>query len=123
MPVIRTSDAVPFETHGSRFVSYVSPSRSGSQLCAWRLDVPAGLRGVPHRPTSEEVLLVLHGALEVDIEGERSLVAGGDVVVVPSGSELQVSGGPEGAAVWVTTTAGLQARMADGSIFSPPWAH
>ncbi len=65
MPVIHATDAAPFETHGSRFLSYVSPSRGSSQLCAWQLTVPADLHGVAHRPTREEVLLVLTGELNV----------------------------------------------------------
>lgn len=69
MPVIRPADAVPFETHGSRFLSYVSPSRGSSQLCAWQLSVPADLQGVAHRPSREEVLLVLDGELHVTLDG------------------------------------------------------
>lgn len=34
MPVIRSTESVIFETHGSSFNSYVAPSRGSSQLCA-----------------------------------------------------------------------------------------
>jgi len=40
MPVFHQADAVPYETHGSRFRSYVAPSRGSEQLCAWQLTVP-----------------------------------------------------------------------------------
>jgi quercetin dioxygenase-like cupin family protein len=122
VPVIPAADAVPFETHGSRFSSYVSPSRGSSQLCGWRLDVPAGLQGAAHRPTREELLLVLEGGLEVTLDGERTTAGPGDVVLVPAGAEFRVDGGPAGAAAWVSTTAGLEAVLADGSTISPPWA-
>jgi len=122
MPIIRPNDAALFETHGSRFWSYVSPSRGSSQLCAWRLDVPAGLEGVAHRPNREEVLLVLDGELQVSVDGDSSDAAAGDVVVVPADSELRVDGGGLDASVWVTTTPGIEAVMADGSLMSPPWA-
>lgn len=122
MPVVRPADATLFETHGSSFSSYVAPFRGSSQLCAWRLDVPAGLEGVPHRPSREEVLLVLDGELHVTLDGERTKVRPGEVVLVPVGSELCVDGGPTGASAWVTTTPGLEAVTANGSRITPPWA-
>jgi quercetin dioxygenase-like cupin family protein len=122
MPVVRPADAVPFETHGSRFLSYVSPSRGSRELCAWQLSVPADLRGVAHRPTREEVLLVLDGELQITLDGEGSALHPGDAVLVPAGSELRVDAGPQGASAWVTTTPGLEAVTADGGRISPPWA-
>lgn len=122
MPVVRPAEAVPFETHGSRFLSYVSPSRGSNQLCAWQLTIPAGLRGVAHRPSREEVLLVLDGELQVTLDGLHSALHAGDVVLVPAGSELQVDAGPDGASAWVTTTPGLEAVTADGTRITPPWA-
>lgn len=122
MPVIHPADAVPFETHGSRFLSYVSPSKGSSQLCAWQLTVPANLRGVAHRPSREEVLLVLDGELRVILDGDSSALHRGDAVLVAAGSELRVDAGPTGATAWVTTTPGLEAVTADGSRITPPWA-
>jgi quercetin dioxygenase-like cupin family protein len=122
VPVVPADRAVSFETHGSRFSSYVAPSRGSSQLCAWRLDVPAGLQGAPHRPTREEVLLVLEGELHVTIDGVGSVLHSGDVALVPPHSELRVDAGPTGAAAWVTATPGLEAFLPDGSSIVPPWA-
>jgi quercetin dioxygenase-like cupin family protein len=122
VPVLRPADAVSFETHGSRFLSFVSPSKGSKQLCAWQLTVPAGLRGVAHRPTREEVLLVLDGELHVTLDGETSALGCGDVVLVPAGTELRVDAGAAGATAWVSTTPGLQAITADGTRITPPWA-
>ena len=122
MPIIRPADAVPFETHGSHFLSYVSPSKGSNQLCAWHLTVPADLRGVAHRPSREEVLLVLDGELQVTLDGQHAALHRGDAVLVPANSELRVDAGPEGASAWVTTTPGLEAVTADGTRLSPPWA-
>ena len=83
MPVIRPGEAATYEAHGSRFSSYVAPSRGSRQLCAWRLIVPAGLTGTAHRPTREEVLLVQDGDLAVSIGGQTTHLAPGDVVLVP----------------------------------------
>lgn len=113
---------MPYETHGSRFRSYVAPSRGSEQLCAWQLTVPADLQGVAHRPSREEVLLVLTGELRITLDGTTTVLHSGDVALVPAGSELRVDAGPDGATAWVTTTPGLQAVTADGTRISPPWA-
>lgn len=122
MPVFDASDAVAYELHGSSFRSYVAPSRGSRQLCAWQLTVPAESRGVAHRPTREEVLLVLTGALSVTVDGATSLLHSGDVALVPAHSELRVDAGPDGATAWVTSTPGLEAVTADGTRIRPPWA-
>jgi quercetin dioxygenase-like cupin family protein len=122
MPVLRPVDAVRHEAHGAAFHAVVAPSRGSAELCAWRLEVPPGQVGAPHRPSREEVLLVLDGDLVVTLDGEASAVGEGDVVLVPAGAELRVDGGVTVASVWVTTSPGLEAELADGSRLTPPWA-
>ena len=122
MPVVPASQPVVHEMHGATFNSYVSPSRGAQTLCAWRLDLAAGARGVPHRVSHEEVLLVLTGWLWVTLDGVPHEAGPGDVVVVPAGSELAVDCGPAASSAWVTTTAGLEAVTADGARIAPPWA-
>ncbi|MFI7544066.1 cupin domain-containing protein [Actinoplanes sp. NPDC049599] len=122
MPVIREQDAVRHELHGAAFHSYVAPSSGSRELCAWRLDVAAGTTGVPHRVNREEVLLVLTGELTATIGDNRTTVRAGEVAFVPAGALFgldNVSDAP--AAAWVTTSIGLEATLADGSLISPPW--
>jgi ethanolamine utilization protein EutQ (cupin superfamily) len=69
------------------------------------------------------VLLLLEGELTVTLDGIAAVLAAGDVVLVPAGSELRLDGGKAGATAWVTTTPGLEAVMADGSRIAPPWAN
>ena len=122
MPVVRQADAVPFEVHGSRFLSYIRATTSSSQLCAWRLEVPAQTRGMPHRPDREEILLVLDGGLTVTLEGGAETLRPGDAVLLPANGEVRIDAGAEGGAAWVTTSPGLKATMQDGTSIAPPWA-
>lgn len=122
MPVFRSTESTSFEVHGSCFNSYVAPSRGSSQLCAWRLDVPSALEGVAHRPSREEVILVLSGELRVTLDGIESHLLPGDVALVSAHSELRIDAGPHGASAWVTTTPGLEATTDDGTRIAPPWA-
>lgn len=121
MPVLKSTDAREFDMHGSRFASYLAPSRGSEQLCAWQLRVTAGTAGAEHRVSKEEVLFVTEGSLRVTLDGARSDAPAGAVVFVPAGSSLRVDGGTRDAYAWVVTTAGLQAVLADGSRLTPPW--
>ena len=122
MPIVPTRDAVIHRLHGATFTSYVAPSAGSRELCGWRLDVPPGTEGVTHRVSREEILLLLSGDLAVTLDGVPGALAAGDAALVPAGARLRVDNpGDAPAAVWVTTSVGLQAELADGSVISPPW--
>lgn len=122
MTTYSAAEGEQFRTHGNTFTSFASSARGSSQLCAWRLQVPAGLNGVPHRPSREEVLLVLQGLLRVHIDGEYADLEPGSVAVVPAGVSFCVDGGPQGGTAWVSTSSGLTAITEDGTVMAPPWA-
>jgi len=129
MPVLHAADAVVHQLHGSVFTSFASPARGSRELCAWRLEVPPGSRGVPHTISKEEILLVLSGTLRVTLDGAPASADArpadarpGDAVLVPAGAQLQVDNpGPAPAVAWVTTSVGLEATMAGGAAIRPPW--
>jgi quercetin dioxygenase-like cupin family protein len=121
MPLVTSSDAEVFEVHGARFSSYVRPSCGSDQLCAWRVDVPAGQQGAPHRPSREEVICCIAGELTITLDGAVHSLRPGDAAYVPANSEIRLDGGPSGGAAWTTTLAGMQATMSDGSQFRPAW--
>jgi quercetin dioxygenase-like cupin family protein len=122
MPVVPSMSAVVHELHGSTFRSYVNSGTGAATLRAWQLEIPGDVVGVPHRPSREEVFLLLVGSVSATIDGTQQTVGAGDVLLVPADSELTLSSGPDGATAWVTTTVGLEAVLADGTRMSPPWA-
>jgi quercetin dioxygenase-like cupin family protein len=123
MPFVPASEAVAHELHGVRFVSYANSARGSRELCAWRGELPPGAGGPPHRISREEVFLVLSGRLELTIDGESRSLEPGDAAVAPPGSSLAVRNATaEPATMWVTTSIGLEASLADGSRITPPWA-
>jgi mannose-6-phosphate isomerase-like protein (cupin superfamily) len=126
MPVIHAADAVAHDMHGSRFTSYAAPARGSTELCAWRLDVPAGSQGTAHAVSREEILFVLSGTLLVTLDSGPDEVGvpsrAGDAILVPPGSSVRIDNpGGEPASAWVTTSVGLEAVLPDGSRLSPPW--
>lgn len=121
MSLITAGAAEVFETHGTRFSSYVRPSRGSGELCAWRVDVPPALTGAPHRPTREEVIFCVEGELAITLDGTQHSLHPGDVAYVPAGTEVRLDGGRDGGAAWTTSLAGLEAVMGDGSRLRPEW--
>jgi quercetin dioxygenase-like cupin family protein len=122
MPVIHADEAVVHQLHGTSFTAYAAPTRGSTELCAWRIAVPARTEGVPHRVSREEVLYVLSGTLRATVNDQREQAAAGDVILVPAGSLFAVGNlGDEPATAWVTTTVGFRGVLPDGSWIAPPW--
>ncbi|SEO10314.1 cupin domain-containing protein [Actinacidiphila rubida] len=123
MPFTTADEAVVHEMHGARFTSYAASPLGSTELCAWRTDVRAGSSGPVHRISREEVFLVLSGAVELSLDDETRLLHAGDAAIAPAGSSVAVANPTEEpAAMWVTTSIGLHATLADGSRIAPPWA-
>ena len=124
MPFIRSSDAVTHEIHGARFVSYAAPRTGSKELAAWRGEVPPGTKAPAHTVSREEIFLVLVGELALTLDGRTERVGAGDTVIINAGSTLSVENPTDQTAItWVTTSVGLTAELADGSVLSPPWAN
>ncbi|MEU4424649.1 cupin domain-containing protein [Actinoplanes sp. NPDC024001] len=122
MPIYRSADAVQHRLHGTVFHAYASPSTGSKQLCTWRIEVAAGTTGVPHRVARDEVLILFAGRLAVTLDGAASVVEPCDVLVIPAGAEFRVDNdGPVPAEAWVTTSAGFEATLPDGTTITPPW--
>ena len=123
MPVIRSADAVLFEIHGARFRSYASSASGSKELCLWRTELPEEVTGLPHRVSGEEVFAVIEGRIQLTLDEEAHVLGPDDVAVVPAGTTLRLDNlGPGPAALWVSTSVGLEAELGDGTRMSPPWA-
>ncbi|MEU2750833.1 cupin domain-containing protein [Streptomyces collinus] len=124
MPIVRSSEAVTHEIHGVRFVSYATPNSGSKELCAWRGEIPAGLKAPAHTVSREEIFHLLDGELLITLDGRTERIAAGDAVIVNPGATLTVENPTDRTAYsWVTTSIGLEARLADGTRIAPPWAN
>ncbi|MDT7844361.1 cupin domain-containing protein [Streptomyces justiciae] len=124
MPVVHPSEAVTHEIHGARFVSFATPLSGSKELCAWRGEIPAGTKAPAHTVNREEILHLLAGELLITLDGDTHRVTAGDTVIVNPGATLSVENPTDATAVtWVTTSIGLSAELADGTVITPPWAN
>jgi|SRR3954452_25318877 quercetin dioxygenase-like cupin family protein len=123
MPVIRSTEAQVHELHGARFVSYATTLTGSKELCAWRGEIPPGTKAPAHTVSREEILHLLDGELVVTLDGLTTRVTAGDTLIVNPGAVFAVENpGDRTAVTWVTTSAGLEAELADGTRIAPPWA-
>lgn len=124
MPHLTSASARSFHVHGVDFHSYVSSAAGAAQLGAWRAEFAPGTPGQAHRMTHEEVLYLLQGSLEVEVDAAQFTARAGDVVLVPAGALFRVGNSSDDlASAWVTTSLGMAATMeADGQRLTPPWA-
>ncbi|MFF2808389.1 cupin domain-containing protein [Streptomyces sp. NPDC058000] len=124
MPFVRSAETVVHEIHGARFTSYLRPATGSRDLAGWRAEIPAGTVAPAHVISHEEAFYVLSGRPEFTIDGETAELGAGDAAVAPAGSRLSLSNHTDRTAeIWVTTRVGLNARLADGSTLTPPWAN
>ncbi|MGX1121544.1 quercetin dioxygenase-like cupin family protein [Streptomyces ambofaciens] len=124
MPVVRSSEGTTHEIHGARFVSYAHPRVGSKELCAWRVEIPAGTQAPAHTVDREEIFHLLTGELLITLDGRAERVTAGDTVIINPGATLAVENPTDRpAASWVTTSVGLTTELADGTRLTPPWAN
>jgi quercetin dioxygenase-like cupin family protein len=122
MPIIKSSTAPTFQLHGLDVVGLAAPSRGASETCVWRITLAPGTPGTPHVVDREEIFVGLAGEACVELEGEQTVLASGDVLVVPAGRSFSVSNpGAEPFTALAMLPVGGKATLFGGEPFAPPW--
>ncbi|HET6508307.1 MAG TPA: cupin domain-containing protein [Baekduia sp.] len=121
--LITADDAPRFGQDGFALTGLAAPSRGCATVSAWRVSAAPGATSPVHRLTSDEVFVVVAGALEANV-GDRVLTArAGDALAIPPGVEFSLTNrGDEPAEAVACMAAGGQAAIGDGEPFTPPWA-
>lgn len=123
MPVIHAPASATHEVGTTRFTSLATPSKGTTSTSIWNVEIAPGTEPTPHSLTSEELFVVLDGSAVVRMRGVESIAVAGDVIVVPPDTMFELSNGSgEPLQMLCCLPVGGQARMADGSTFTPPWA-
>ena len=123
MPVLRAPTAPTHDLGHARFTSLATPSRGATDTSVWLVEILPDTPATPHSLTREEVFVVLEGDASVRIGGQDSQAAAGDAIVVPAGAEFELANAGAGPLrLLCCLPVGGQARLADGSTFTPPWA-
>jgi mannose-6-phosphate isomerase-like protein (cupin superfamily) len=100
----------------------IASRTAGTTSVAQRAILP-GTPATPHSLTREEVFVVLEGAASVRIAGTETHARAGDAIVVPADAEFELANAGAGPLrLLCCLPVGGQARLPDGSTFTPPWA-
>jgi quercetin dioxygenase-like cupin family protein len=92
-------------------------------VALWRTEMAPRASGPPHAVDHEQAVVVLHGVLEVAVDGVAQMASAGDAVTIPADAQRQLTN--RGDTPLVTLTAalpGLVARVAGGDPVEVPWA-
>jgi quercetin dioxygenase-like cupin family protein len=123
MPVLNAPPSPTHEVGTTRFTSLATPSRGTTSTSLWSVEIAPGTPPTPHSLTTEELFVVTDGLAAVTMEGVESVARPGDVIVVPSDTVFELSNGSDRPLrLLCCLPVGGQARLADGSTFTPPWA-
>lgn len=123
MPVIHAPVEPTHDRGGARFTSLATPLRGAVDTAVWLVEITPGTPATPHSLTREEVFVVLEGIASVSIDGDEETASAPDAIVVPAGASFELSNGGTGPLrLLCCMPVGGQARLGDGTVFTPPWA-
>jgi mannose-6-phosphate isomerase-like protein (cupin superfamily) len=123
MPVIPAPVECTHDLGDARFTSLATPKTGATDTAVWIVDIAPDAPAAPHSLTREEVFVVLEGRAAVKIGDSTDEAAQGDAILVPAGVDFELSNaGPEPLRLVCCFPVGGQARLANGSSFTPPWA-
>ena len=109
---------------GATFTSLATPSRGGTDdTSLWRVSIAPGTPPTAHSLTREEIFVVLSGSADVIIDATGVMARIGDAIVVPQGVRFQLGNATDQPLELLRCLpVGGQARLDDGTQFTPPWA-
>jgi len=123
MPVLTAPEAHTHEAGTTRFTSLATPTKGTVSNSMWAVEIAPGTPPTPHSLTAEELFVVTAGTATVRIGDSDEVGAVGDVIVVPADVTFELSNAStEPLRLLCCLPVGGQARLADGSVFTPPWA-
>jgi mannose-6-phosphate isomerase-like protein (cupin superfamily) len=123
MPILQAPAEPTHHLGGTRFTSLATPSRGATDTAVWQVEILPGTPATPHSLTREEVFVVLDGMASVVIGEITATAVVGDAIVVPAEANFEISNpGPDALRLICCLPVGGQARLADGTVFTPPWA-
>lgn len=123
MSVITGPREPTHELGDTRFTSLATPSRGSSDNAVWMVEMDPGARATPHALTREEIFVVLDGRASISIGGRASFVERDDAIVVPPSTTFELENAGDAALrMLCCMPVGGQARLADGTLLTPPWS-
>lgn len=123
MSVVTIAEREPVEIEGNLMRGLAVASTGAREVEVWEARMVAGAATPPHYHDAEEVVIVLAGSIEAEIDGETRAVGAGELVVVPAGAvhQLRNTAAGETRKIAVLGHAGAKTFWPDGTSLQTPW--
>lgn len=123
MRIVRSTESRRSETPAAVMTTFASPDLGGATAPLWKVEAAAGTAGPVHHIDTEQVWVVLDGAVTVAVDGESADLAAGDTIVIGADAARQFTPGADGFTAICTGPAGMQAYMPgkEDAKIVPPW--
>ncbi len=111
------------ETPNAVMYTYASRHLTGSELAVWRVEMEPGAAGPAHAVDTEQVLVVLQGRLQLDVDGTTTELGPDGSKVLPANAQRQLTNGSPGSTVAIVCSrSGARASTAERTDVKIPWA-
>lgn len=123
MKVIRRSTAQQFTTPNA-IVTPIATRRTGSeQLSVIHQKMESGQSNPKHTQTTEEVMVMLSGYVDLVVGDQEVSLAAGDAIIVPACVPHAIVNSSGSSAEWlIVSPAGMQFHGPAGKAMTPAWA-
>lgn len=123
MPVLPRPPAPTHDLGSTRFTSLATPSVGSSETALWEVVIEPGAPPTPHAVTRGEIFVVIDGIATVTIDHDNATATPGDTIIIPPDVRFELrNNGRTMLRMLCCMPVGGQARLEDGSTFTPPWA-
>ncbi len=111
------------ETPNAVMYTYASRHVTGSELAVWRVEMEPGAAGPVHAVDVEQILVVLEGVLELDVDGTTTDLGPHGSKVLPADVQRRLTNNSPGSAVAIVCSrSGARASTAERRNVTIPWA-
>lgn len=123
MNIIRSSDALKFNTPNAVVTPLATRRTGAGQVGLIHQCMQVGQCNPQHSHTTEEVMYILSGSVNVSVKGEIKTLHPGDVLIVPANTLHGIENAGDSSAEWlIISPAGMGFHDPNGNPIRPDWA-
>lgn len=121
--LVTLAEARTVETPAASMRTYAGPSAAiATDVVVWRTEMAPEASGPVHVVDTDHAVVVIDGQLRAVVGGTTVEAGPGDCVVLPRGTERQLTAGPSGVITLTAARPGSTARAGDADPVRVPWA-
>lgn len=123
MSVVAANERRQVEIEGNLMRGLAVAATGATEAEIWEARMVAGASTPPHFHDAEEIVVVLEGSIDAELEGSRNRVGAGEVLIVPAKTvhQLHNAAPAETRKFAVLGRVGAKTFWPDGRLLDTPW--